>query len=121
MSESHPELDGYEPNDGRPLRGRRLQTMMRVVVSVGIIALILPGILITAGTANATATRTCGIYAAASASSAVGSDARFELFGPAGPSWYCYRQEFGGREQLLRGLGIIPGTPVLPSAPIDER
>ena len=120
MSDAHPELDGYEPDDQRPLRSRHLQTMLRVVVSVGIIALILPGILITAGTASATATRTCQAYTDYYAPSAVDSNARFELFGPEGPSWYCYIEEFGGREQLLRGLGIIPGTPVFPRNPVEQ-
>ena len=97
-----------------------MQTVLRVVVSVGIVALILPGFLVTAGTASATAARTCGIYADVYSPSSLGSDARFEWFGPEGPSWYCYVEEFGGREQLLRVLGIIPGTPVIPRVPVEE-
>jgi len=117
--ESHPELDGYEPYEERPLRSRRFTTMMRVVVVLGLAGLILPGILVTLGTAQGTAQRTCAIYAQVYAPGAVGSAARFELFSAA-PGWNCYAVGFDGDEVMLRSLGLIPGGPRLPLAPVEN-
>ncbi len=43
--EDEPELAGYQPHE-RPLRGPRLQLLMRVVVVLGLAALVLPGLVI---------------------------------------------------------------------------
>ena len=110
--DDEPELAGYQPHDEqRPLRSPHLVTVMRVVVVVGLIGLLLPGILVTASTASATANRTCSIYAAYYAPEAVDFSARFELVSAAGMGWNCYAVEFGGEELLLRSMGIIPGGP----------
>jgi len=116
----HPELDGYEPMPERPLRSRHLQTIMRVVVVIALVALVLPGIIVTATTANATAVRACGAYTQAFAPDAIGYSVRFEFVGPEGPGWNCYTVDFGGRESLLRSLGLIPGGAVLPSGELEN-
>ena len=117
--DDEPELAGYEPVE-RPLRGPHFATMMRVIVIVGLIGLILPGILVTLGTANRTAARTCAAYTAFYAPEAVAFDTRFELFGPAGMGWNCYSISFGGDELLLKGLGLIPGGAHLPQVPTEN-
>jgi hypothetical protein len=117
--DDEPELAGYEPHD-RPLRSPHLVTAMRVVVVLGLIGLLLPGILVTISTANNTAQRTCAVYAAYYAPEAVRSGARFELVSAAGAGWNCYAVEYEGTEVLVQALGLIPGGPRLPSAPLVE-
>lgn len=117
--DDEPELAGYEPH-GRPLRSPHLVTVMRVVVVLGLIGLVLPGILVTVGTANSTAQRTCSQYVAYYVPEAVDFTARFELASPAGMGWNCYAVEYGGDEFLVRSLGLIPGGARLPSAPTEK-
>ena len=119
--DDEPELAGYQPLDReRPLRSPHLLTVMRVVVVVGLIGLLLPGILVTASTASATAHRTCSIYTAYYAPEAVGFSARFELVSPAGMGWNCYALEFGGEELLVRSMGLIPGGARLPAVYTED-
>lgn len=115
-----PELRGYEPHAERPLRSPHLRTAMRVIVVIGLLGLLLPGILVTVGTASRTATATCSIYTAYYAPEAVSSSARFELLSSAGTGWNCYAIEYGGTEVLLRSLGLIPGGAVVPSVPTEN-
>jgi hypothetical protein len=119
MDDEEPELAGYEPHE-RPLRGPRLQLVMRVVVVLGLTALVLPGILITMTTANRTALRTCSIYTSVYAPEAVGFSSRFELFSPAGMGWNCYARTFGGDETLVAALGLIPGGAKIPTFPTED-
>jgi hypothetical protein len=65
-----------------------------------------------------TAQAACRIVVRAVDASAVGSVARFEPAGPAGPSWYCYSRSFDGSEVLRETLGLIPG---LEPAPRRDR
>ena len=118
--DDEPELAGYEPHGDRPLRSPHLMTVMRIVVVIGLLGLLLPGILVTMGTASRTAEATCAIYTAYYAPEAVGFSSRFELFSAAGMGWNCYALEYGGEEVLVRSLGIIPGGVRLPSAPVEE-
>lgn len=120
--DDEPELAGYEPtrDDDRPLRSPHLVAVMRVVVVLGLIGLLLPGILVTANTATSTANRTCAIYTAYYAPEAVDFSARFELFSPAGAGWNCYAIGYDGNELLVRSLGLIPGGVRLPSTPYEE-
>ena len=118
--DDEPELAGYQPHGDRPLRSPHLKTVMRVVVVIGLVGLLLPGILVTLSTASRTATVTCGIYAAYYAPESVSFSARFELFSAAGLGWNCYAVEYDGDEILVRSLGIIPGGVRLPSAPYVE-
>jgi hypothetical protein len=113
-----PELAGYEPHD-RPLRRSRRSTTMRVVVIVGLLALVLPGILVTVITADRTAQTSCAAYTQYFAPEAVGSEARFDLFGPS-IGWNCYAQFFGGNELVIATLGLIPGGRPLPTQPLQD-
>lgn len=110
MSSEHPELSGYEPPDSaRPLRGRRMVLLMRVVVLLGLVALIVPGLLTTVSIASATAAQACGQAVARYYPFAEGMSARFELTGPGGFGWQCYAIDQNERETFVLPLGIIPG------------
>ncbi|MGV8897288.1 MAG: hypothetical protein ACOH1U_12560 [Rhodoglobus sp.] len=113
--DDEPELAGYEPHGGRPLRSPHLLRVMRVVVVLGLIGLVLPGILIGMSTANNTAQRSCAVYTSYLAPEAVTFSARFELASPSGTGWNCYAVGFGGEETLLAAMGIIPGGARIPS------
>ncbi len=119
MDDEEPELAGYQPHE-RPLRGPRTRLLMRVAVVLGLLALVLPGILVTLNTANRTATRTCAVYTAFYAPDAQDSVTRFEIVGAAGLGWTCYAVMFDGREILLASLGLIPGGAELPSGPVER-
>lgn len=119
--EYHRELAEYEPGDGRPVHSEAKRRAMRIVVTIALIALVLPGVLVTVSTQIATADAACRIVVARTAPDSVAAIARFELSGGDGPGWYCYAQRFGGEEILLRSLGLIPGLtnepPVDPGQP----
>lgn len=119
MDDDEPELAGYVPHE-RPLRGPRFVLMMRVVVVLGLVGLVLPGLLTTVATANRTALATCAAYAAFYAPTAVSFSTRFELVSSAGMGWNCYAVQFGGGEVLVASLGLIPGGARLPSAPAED-
>lgn len=114
-----PELAGYEPH-GKPLRSARLVTAMRVVVVIGLVGLLLPGLLLTVQTANNTAQGSCAAYTAYYAPEAVSFSARFEIVSASGVGWNCYAMQFGGHEVLLAALGIIPGVPHIPNVPVEH-
>jgi hypothetical protein len=107
--EYHPELAEYDPEESRPVHSATRTRVMRVMVVLGLVGLLLPGLLVTVSTQLSTADAACRIVVAASAPDSVGAVARFELTGADGPGWYCYAQRFGGGEILLRSLGLIPG------------
>ncbi|TFD81266.1 hypothetical protein [Cryobacterium fucosi] len=110
--EQHPELSGYEPQDAdRPLRSRRALTFMRIVVVLGVVALIVPGILTSLQIASATAENTCRAAVLRYHPFAVGSHARFELSGPGGFGWQCYAIDVNERATYVIPLGIIPSAP----------
>jgi hypothetical protein len=105
----HRELAEYDPGDGRPVHSLARQRAIRIMVVLGLVGLVLPGLIVTIGTQLSTAESACRIVVARSAADSVGAVARFELLGGDGPGWYCYAQRFGGDEVLLRSLGLIPG------------
>ncbi|HEX7834835.1 MAG TPA: hypothetical protein VF479_05135 [Pseudolysinimonas sp.] len=105
----HPELAEYEPGDARPSRSVFRRRVMRVMVVLGLTALILPGVLVTIRVQETTAAAACRYVVQTQDTEAIGSTSRFELTGPDGPGWYCYAVRFGGTEILLRSLGLIPG------------
>ncbi len=122
MDDDSPELAGYEPTGDRPLRSRRMVRAMRVVVVVGLLGLVLPGILITATTAANSAERACEFYVAEYVPNGV-PHARFELAGPEGPGWNCYAERFGTHELYVRGMGLIPVAPPInrtPPVPVEN-
>ena len=108
MSDDHPELTGYEPGDARPLRSPRLLVAMRVLVTVGIVALILPGIVTIVSVSSATATRACAAWVEMETPDATGYSVRFELWGPGGAGWQCYSVGAFGGDRRVASLGIIP-------------
>ena len=108
------ELAEYEPGDSRPSRSARRARMMRIVVTLALAGLILPTVLVTVSTQISTADRACRIVVATLAPDSVGAVARFQLAGAGGPGWYCYAQQYGGSELLLRSLGLIPGLGPVP-------
>jgi hypothetical protein len=114
MTDYHPELSGYEPQDeSRPLRSRRVTTMMRVIVVLGLAALVVPGILTTMQVAATTASRACHVAVARYYPFAEGFDGRFEFAGAGGFGWQCYAIDTNERETFVMPLGIIPAAPGL--------
>ena len=113
--EYHPELAGYVPSEGRSVRHPVTATVMRVVIIIGVVALVLPGVLYTIGVQMQTADAACRIVVRAGDSEATGSVARFQGWGGNGPGWYCYAKSFDGSELMLRALGLIPGLSYQPS------
>ena len=115
MYDDEPELVGYDPGDGRPLRSPRMLLVMRIVVAVGIAWLVLPGVvgevLLNARDAAESCKRWVR-YENPTDSSTVS----FELTGAHGSGWQCYTasSSFGG-SQFVASLGWIPGPPQLPS------
>jgi hypothetical protein len=114
--ESHPELEGDDSDEGPVRRPTRLR-FLRIVVIIGVAALVLPSIISTVGVQARTANAACAIVVAALAPGAVSLSARFELFGGSGPGWYCYATDFTGVETLMRPLGFIPGLDDDPRRP----
>jgi len=113
--ENNPELTGHEPDDERPLRHPMMQRAIRVIVVIGILGLILPGIIISITTAVNTAQVACALVVAQEAPDSVSYSPRFELMGVDGPGWYCYAQKFDGTETMLRALGLIPEVGWVPT------
>ncbi len=117
--DDEPELRGYQPHEA-PLRGRRFQLVARVVVVLGLVALILPGMLVTLGTANRTALATCATYTGYYAPDSRSFSVRFELASAVGMGWNCYAVAFDGDEVLIASLGLIPGGARLPVGPVER-
>ena len=114
MTDDHPELTGYEPGDARPLRSPRVLWAMRALVTLGILALILPGFATIASVSSATASRACAAWVEYETSDATGFSVRFELFGPGGAGWQCYSVGAFGGDRRVASLGIIPSGARLP-------
>lgn len=101
------ELRGYVAGDGRPLRHPLTLRVMRIVIVLGIVGLVVPTLFATIALQARTAGVLCDRYLDRAGSDLEGS-ARFELLGPAGPSWYCYGTAFDGHEVIVAALGLIP-------------
>ncbi len=110
MTDDDPrELAEYEPGDARPLHSQTRLRVLRIMVALGLIGLVLPGLLVTISTQLSTADAACRFVVGTQDPQAIDAIARFELTGADGPGWYCYSVRFGGDEILLRSLGLIPG------------
>lgn len=114
--EIEPELAGYVPTEGVPRR-RRMVRAMRIVVVVGILCLVLPGILTTASVAASTAQASCRAWVNYEAPDATGESARFEIFGAGGMGWECYATGAFGGDRHVASLGLIPISPKLSPVP----
>jgi hypothetical protein len=115
MHDDEPELAGYEPGDGTPLRSRRMMLTMRIVVVLGLVAFVLPGIITTLVVAANAAQESCRRWVGYEDSgSEANASASFELFGQGGPGWQCYATGGFGGEKYIAPLGLIPGAPVFP-------
>jgi hypothetical protein len=117
MYEDEPELVGYDPGDGRPLRSRRVLLGMRIVVAVGIAGLVLPGVIGEVMLNFRDAAESCKRWVNYEQPGDE-SVASFEVFGANGSGWQCYTaaDSFGG-SQFVASLGWIPGPPAIPSTP----
>jgi hypothetical protein len=113
--DDEPELVGYDPGDGRPLRSPHLMIAMRVVVIIGLAGLILPGLVGTVMINARDAAESCKRWVRYE-NPGDASTVSFELLGAHGSGWQCYTQSasFGG-SQFVASLGWIPGPPQLPS------
>ena len=119
--DDEPELAGYEPHEGRPLRKRRTIIIMRVVVVLGLVSLVVPGVLTTIRVSDQTAQASCAIWVAYEEPGSPGSIARFEVFGPSGLGWECYTVGAFGGDRHIASIGLIPGAPRLPNpAQVDS-
>lgn len=115
IDETPPELAGDDRDEPRPVRRPMMQRLMRIVIVIGVLALVVPGVLATLGTQLRTAETACRVVVQTLDRTAVASVAHFELLGVEGPGWYCSSRQADGRETLLRPLGLIPGMPELRS------
>jgi hypothetical protein len=97
----------------RPLYSRRRRRLLQIVVSLAIIALVLPGVLITWVTQVQTAQYACQIAAAYYAPGAQRSKAAFELGNSDVLGWNCYVEIDGQDDFFIAHLGVIPGAPRL--------
>jgi hypothetical protein len=116
--DEQPELVGYEPGDGRPLRSRQMLLAMRIVVGVGVTGLVLPGVIGTVMINARDAAESCKRWVRYEYPSD-SSNVAFEPLGAHGSGWQCYTasNSFGGA-QFVASLGWIPGTPILPSGKV---
>ena len=113
--DDEPELAGYVPREGRSVRHPVTARLIRVVIVIGVVALVLPGAISTILIQIQTADAACRIVVRAGDAQAVAAIARFQLGGGNGPGWYCYAKSFDGSELMLRALGLIPGLSYQPS------
>jgi hypothetical protein len=118
MWDDEPELAGYEPSNGKPLRSRRLLLVMRVIVVIGLVSLVLPSVIISVSDATASAKESCRRWVRYADPSSPGSNATFELFGAHGTGWQCYSRGGFGGGTFIASLGLIPGVPNIPTQPI---
>jgi len=102
-----PELAGYEPGDGRPLRSPHMLRVMRIVVVLGVLGMVLPGVLTTVSVGTATANATCANLVAYYVGGEGKPVARWQFFGPGVIGWECYSEGFGG-EKHVQSMGPIP-------------
>lgn len=110
--DDEPELAGYEPHKGRPLRSRRIAGAMRIIVVLGIAALVLPGVVTTVGVGARTAETACAEWVHYETPDAESFSVRFELLGPGVIGWECYSVGAFGGDRHIVSLGIIPSARV---------
>lgn len=107
--------DHYAEPDERPLYGKRRQTVLRLVVLVGLVVMVLPIVANLYTVTLATAGDACRNAVAYLAPDASASSAQFELFGAGGIGWECYAVGAFGGDRHVASLGLIPGEVAVPS------
>ena len=80
---------------------------MRVVVLLGLVGLVLPGIVTTISLGAHTAQASCEKVVSILVPSAKGASARFEIFGDGFIGWECYSVGAFGGDQHVLSLGLI--------------
>lgn len=113
IDDAHPELSQPSP-DERPVRHPLVQRLLRIVIVIGVLALLLPPVLSSITTQGRTAELACRTIVSSYQLRGVTAVAALELFGPEGPGWYCVARETDGTETMLGYLGLIPGLGNLP-------
>jgi hypothetical protein len=106
--DEHPELAGYEPHRPRSLRSKRTLLVMRVVVVVGIVSLLLPGVVTMVRVGASTADMACADFVAYERPDSPSYEVRFQLFGPGVVGYECYTKYAFGGDEHITSLGLIP-------------
>ena len=109
----HPELDGYEPHEEKPLRRRWIDRGIKAAALLGTFLLIRPFAASQATVAAGSAQRWCAKWVAYEVPEPSVADANFEIFGPGFFGWECYATNIIGGDRYVGFLGIIPGPPNL--------
>lgn len=111
--DEHPELEGYEPFEPKPLRSRWFQRGVKAAALLGIALLVVPIIASQARIASVSAHNWCAAWVDYEVTEPSVPAARFEVFGPGWLGWECYATKVIGGDRYIGYLGIIPGPPHL--------
>ena len=111
--DEHPELDGYEPYEQKPIRRRWVDRVIKAAALLGIALLVVPIAASQASVAARSAQNWCATWVAYEINEPATPDANFEIFGPGFFGWECYATNIVGGDRYLGYLGIIPGPPNL--------
>jgi len=106
-------IDEDDDRPDRPLYSPKRRRLMRIVVTVAIAAMVLPGVLMIWVTQTQTANYACQIAVAYYAPQAQGSSAKFLITNPEIIGWNCFADFADGSEFFVAHLGLIPGAPRL--------
>lgn len=112
--DDHPELEGHEPFEEKPLRRRWVDRAIKAAALLAIFLLIMPFAASQATVAATSAQRWCTEWVNYEINEPATADANFEIFGPGFLGWECYATNIVGGDRYLGYLGIIPGPPNLP-------
>jgi hypothetical protein len=111
--EDHPELEGYEPFEGKPLRSRWFRRGVQGAALLGVFLLVMPFFASQLRVASISAQGWCAKWVSYEVPEPSVPAARFELFGPGVLGWECYATKIIGGDRYIGYLGIIPGPPNL--------
>ena len=111
--DEHPELDGYEPFEEKPMRSRRFHRLVQGAALLGVFLLVMPFFASQLSVASTSARNWCATWVAYEVPEPAVPAARFELFGPGVLGWECYATHMVGGDRYVGYLGIIPGPPNL--------
>ena len=109
--DDHPELEGYEPFEPKPLRSRAFRRAVQAAALLGIALLVVPMVASQARISHISAQNWCGAWVNYEVSEPSVALAQFELFGPGGIGWQCYATKVIGGDRYIGYLGFIPARP----------